>query len=293
ILIGNMIVNVAATTLITAILLNIFGNAGVGIAIPLMSFLLLIAGEITPKSIAVEYNYTAVKLFALPIQLILTFLSPLIFLFTIFSKFISKKELARSLDRKLNEVDFKTAISLGFSGGFISLPMRKSLTRILEMDDIEAADVMAPRAEIPMIDKDFDKREIIEAFKGGAEFVFVYDGSLDNVVGIIPREKLPNIIESFDKNELIEPVLFCAFSTPIKDVISSFRAEGAAYACVVGEHGEILGGITLKNIVDFLFIQPFRTQTGEMEKLAGFVVIPATMTIYEFNGYFKSSLKSE
>lgn len=293
VLVGNMIVNISATTLVTVLLLKLLGSKGLGVAIPLMSFILLIVGEITPKNIMVEYNYSAAKIFSYPLWIIFIILRPLIVVFGFLARLIRGKEFRKNWADELTEADFKAAVAMGFSGGFISRPVRESLTRIIEIEKITAAEVMIPRCEIPMVDKDFTLSEVVEAFRKGGEFVLVYDGVFDNVIGVIPREKLPMLIDCVNHDVVIEKVIFCAFSTPINELIKNFQLEGTTYAVVIGEHSELIGGISLRIMIDFFFIEPFRTKPSSFERISGFVIIPAKTSIDEFNRFFESSIEGK
>lgn len=293
ILVGNTIVNVAATTIVTAILISFLGDQALKIAIPLMSFVLLIFGEITPKNFAVNYNFVFAKAVAIPLSIILALLSPIRLVLRLVTGFFVEGTNGKSLQVTLNEADYKAAIGAGFSGGFISLPMRESLIRLLEIDRITAEEVMTARAQLVMLNFDAELKEIIEAFRKGAEFVFIYRDSLDNVIGVIPREKIPFMNKDAKIKDLVDEVCVAAFSTPVSELLREFQKKGTIYAVIIGEHSEIIGGVSLKDVANFFFTEPFESPQVDLHKPRGFTILPATMTLYEFNRFFGSDFASD
>ncbi len=290
ILVGNTITNVLATILLTSVAIDFFGEKALVFTIPTMTFILLIAGEITPKNLGVNYNMDFVRRFSSPLSGALTVLYPFRVIFSHLLKFFLRTEVAES--PTISEADFKAALKLGLTAGRLSRSEIQSLNRVLSFDRATAVEAMLPRANLKFIDIEKDDTELIDAAKQYFRFVVIYQGNVDNVVGIIPTKKLSAHKLGLPINRLIEKPAFVSFATPLGDFLDLFLKNRNQYVIVVGQHGEPIGALDFNQLMNFLVSSPFVTPGREIKRKGRYNLIPATMDIDEFNKFFSASIES-
>jgi len=184
ILIGNNVVNIAATALATSVALQMFASYAIGIAVGIMTFLILILGEITPKSLAVQYSDVLSLIVIRPIKLFTVILSPLIWALNGFTRVIIRL-VGKPEEETVTEQDIKTLVTMGAEVGAIHEKEKQMIHRIFKFDDISVEDVMTPRSEIKAIPENSTLEDISELLaESPCSRLPVYRKKLDNIVGI-------------------------------------------------------------------------------------------------------------
>ena len=249
ILIGNNIVNVGAAALATAITIKLIPGYAVGIATGIMTFLILIFGEIFPKSIATRNNILIARLVIFPVYWISILLAPII----VFLNFIPK--LTGKIHRKpqVTEAELLTFVEVVEEEGEINEEERKLIHNIFEFDDTNASEIMTPRADMFVIDVNSELR-LEDIVKSGFTRIPVIEGDVDHVVGIL------NIKDLFrhhatsdgetDVRELMCKPYFVPENKKLDKLLQQFKRRKQHMAIVVDEHGGVSGLITLEDALE-------------------------------------------
>lgn len=188
ILIGNNVVNLSTSSIMTILAADIFGNAAVGIATGVLTILILIFGEITPKTMAsLEADKIAMKS-AGNIYLLMTILTPVIWAVNKMSGCILRL-LHVDPNKKtdvMTEDELRTIVAVGHEKGVIETDEKNMINNVFDLDDSVAGDIMVPRVNMTFIDIDANYEELMEKFRKTRYTRFpVYQDSKDNVVGIV------------------------------------------------------------------------------------------------------------
>lgn len=256
ILVGNNVVNIGASALATSLAISVWGNAGVGIATGIMTILVLIFGEITPKSFAAkDSEKTALKV-AKPIYIITIVLSPIVSVLMFITNFIIKF-LGGNPEKQnsfITEEELKTIVDVSHEEGVLEGDEKKMIYNVFEFGDSQAKDVMTPRTDMIAVDIHSTYDEIIALFK---EEQFsrmpVYEDNTDNIVGILYIKDLfffEGNEEKFDLQELIRPPFFTYEFKGISELFAEMRAKRTPMAIVLDEYGGTAGIVTTEDLVE-------------------------------------------
>ena len=258
ILIGNNLVNVSASALATSIGIFLFGSLGIGIAVGVMTFLILLFGEILPKSYAV-HNKEKFSIFAAkPIYFLQRFQSPIIrFMSGIINKFMDYYGLTDKEKTLVTEEEVMSAVTIGTEDGEIDPEEKELIHNVFEFDDTEVKDVMIPRINMCCMDKSmtlFDVLKFID--KTSFSRIPVYEDVQDKIVGILYSKDLLKYVgknvDSFSLKMIVRPAIFVPETKKIDELLKEFKSEKVHIAMVVDEYGGITGLVTLEDILEEL-----------------------------------------
>lgn len=249
ILIGNNIVNVGAAALATAITIKLIPGYAVGIATGVMTFLILIFGEIFPKSIATRNNILIAHLVIFPLYWFSILFSPIV----VFLNFIPK--LTGKIHKKpgVTEEELMTFVEVVQEEGQIDEEERKLIHNIFEFDDTSSSEIMAPRADMFVIDVD-EELNLEEIVKSGFTRIPVIEGDIDHVVGILNIKDLlkhqATSDEEIDVRKLMREPYFVPENKKLDKLLQQFKRRKQHMAIVVDEHGGVSGLITLEDALE-------------------------------------------
>ncbi len=257
ILIGNNLVNVAASALATDIASKIFENNGVAIAIGVMTLTLLIFGEITPKTYA-KHNHSKIAYFVskalyIPYYIFL----PVTLVFVNLIRAIVKLS-GGDVDRGgpfITEEDIEFMIKLGNREGVLAEEKKEMITGIFEIGDIVVREIMVPRTDMIVVEKEDNYGEILRtAVRAGHSRIPVYSERMDNIEGLIYAKDLlkhhPEEEGEFDINAYLRPPYYVPETKKIGDLLKEFKMQRIHMAIVVDEYGGTAGLITLEDILE-------------------------------------------
>ncbi len=249
ILIGNNLVNIGASSLATALALDYFQDRAVGIVTGVMTFLILVFGEIFPKSIATRNNILISKIVILPIF----WLSILFFPLIKFLDFIPKLTGKIKRTPTVTEEELLTFVEVVEEEGEIKEEEKELIHNIFEFDDTNAYEIMTPRADMYVIDVD-DELRVDEIVKSGFSRIPVIRGDIDHVVGILNIKDLfmRHLIASapLDVRQLMQPPYFVPENKKLDSLLRQFKRRKSHLAIVVDEHGGVAGLITLEDVLE-------------------------------------------
>lgn len=262
-LIGNNIVNVALSSIITFIAIKLFGSAGVGIATFCATILLLVFGEISPKTIATHHPEAIAFFFCAFINFVQIILTPFVFLFTHISRFILK--LMGIDTRKKNisftEEEIKTFIDVSSEAGIIENNEKTMMRQVFKFSDLEAKDIMIPRKEIKALHESASYSEIIEFSQKHQLSRFpIYREDIDDIIGVLYLKDLLFISsqnnfseEEFSVSKVMRPPLFILETKKMSSIQQMLRENRQSIAIVIDEYSGTDGVLTTDDITFEIF----------------------------------------
>jgi CBS domain containing-hemolysin-like protein len=249
ILIGNNFVNVGASAIATAITIKLAASHAVGITTGIMTFLILIFGEIFPKSIATRNNVLIARFVIFPLYWLSIIFTPLI----LFLNFIPK--LTGKIHKKpiVTEEELMTFVEVVEEEGGIEEEEKELIENIFEFDDTNASEIMTPRADMFVIEGS-ETLNLEEIVRSGYTRIPVIDGNIDNVVGILNVKDLlkhqARSDEAADVLKIMREAYFVPENKKLDSLLKQFKKRKQHMAIVVDEHGGVSGLITLEDALE-------------------------------------------
>ncbi|MBT4191763.1 MAG: HlyC/CorC family transporter [Candidatus Diapherotrites archaeon] len=253
ILVMNNVVNIGAASLAAVVVLELFpGNLAVALSTFIMTILVLIFGEITPKSYATKHSVQMALSISGPMSVLVTILTPI----TWFLDKLTHVLVGAQSKEALTEEEVKMVVSLGHEEGAIDEEEKEIIQNVFRLDDVSVEEVMTPRVEMIAIEKKQTLKQLKKFLKETPySKIPVYDGDEDNIVGIFSvRKALDYIGRKLDVkiSSLLDEPFFVPRSKKIGDLLREFQEKKVHIAIVVGDHGGVLGVITLEDILEEL-----------------------------------------
>ncbi len=293
ILIGNNFVNILAAALTTILCLRLFGDSGVLIGSIILTMIVLIFAEVTPKTFAANYSEKV----ALPSSLILKFLQkllyPLVWIVNFFSNSILKLLGVKEKDSEEDLSPEELKSILENSGDLIPSRYQEMLLSVLELDKISIDEVMIPKNEILGIDLSKDIEEIGDFLKDSKkEFFPIFDQNLDEIKGIINLYGINSFLSSQkrDTESLLqnsEEVYFALENTSLNIQLNNFQKDKKKVAVVLDEYGTVKGMVDIKDILEEIvgeLSDPHeKVKIDIKEQKDGSYLIDASISVREVN----------
>jgi CBS domain containing-hemolysin-like protein len=263
VLIGNNLVNVGASALATSIAINMFQNYAVGLTTGIMTFLILVFGEVLPKSIAIQNNILIARIVIYPIYLLSIFFYPVV----IFLNFLTKITGRIKKTPTVTEEELMTFVEVVEEEGEIKEEEKELIHKIFEFDDTNASEIMTPRADMFVIDADGELR-LEDVVNSGYTRIPVIQDTVDNVIGIINiKDLFLHRIRSDTKvnvREIMTKPYFVPENKKLDKLLHQFKERKHHIAIVVDEHGGVSGLITLEDALEEIFGE-IRDETDKEE----------------------------
>ena len=254
ILIGNNIVNIAMTSIATMLFVNLMGSYGATVATAVITVVVLIFGEITPKSIAKEKPESFAMLSAPMLKKLMTLMTPINFLFTKWKLFISKLLKLNNAD-VITEDEIKTMVEEAETAGTIERKHSELIQNAIGFFDLTAEDVMTPRPEICAADVRCSNEELAKIFvKTGFSRLPVYEEDIDRITGVINQKDFYNYVMGTEKSvaDGVVPVVFVSTVMKISDLLRKMQHLKTHMAIVTDEYGGTEGLVTMEDIIEEL-----------------------------------------
>lgn len=269
ILIGNNIVNISASSLVTTFTIKVFGNYAVGIATGVLTVLVLMLGEILPKTVA---NLCAEKLalaYSFFILKLIWLLTPIVFLVDKLSQFLMK---LLGIDTSktgsgMTETELKTYVDVSHEEGVIESDEREMILNVFDLNDSLARDIMIPRIDMTMVDVETGYRSLQAVFK---ETMFsripVYEGEKDNIIGIVTlKDFFSNGRTDFSLRSIMREAYYTFETKKTDELLNEMRESSNSIAIVLDEYGACAGLITMEDLLEEI-VGEIRDEYDEEEK---------------------------
>ena len=260
-LLGNNVVNILASALATVVLVRMFGDSGALIATAVMTVLVLIFSEVMPKTYAIAYP-DRVALAAAPIiRVLVAVFGPIVMTIEVIVKSVLRV-FGVDIDNAQNVLsahdELRGAIDLHLKEGTVVKEDRDMLGGILDLQELEVADIMVHRTKMTMIDGDEDAKEIVgKVLKSGHTRIPVWKEIPDNIIGVLHAKDLFISLQKHDGDaarvvieDILTPPWFVPDTRAIPDLLNAFLRRKSHFAIVVDEYGEVQGLITLEDIIE-------------------------------------------
>ena len=254
ILIGNNLVNILVASIGTLLFVEIWGDIGATISTVVVTIVVLIFGEITPKSIAKDFPEKFAMFSAPLINILIYVLTPVNFLFTQWKKMISKLFQTKE-DEKMSQEELLLLLEDVQQEGSINEDEGVLLKNAVEFSDLEAQDLLTHRVDLEAVDIDATKDEIAELFTASHfSRLLVYEESIDKIIGVIHRKDfyVGNGITSKEIKDIITTPLFVMPAEKISRLLKLLQANKSHIAVVIDEYGGTLGIVTMEDILEEL-----------------------------------------
>ncbi len=301
ILIGNNIVNIGAASLATVVFTEMFGNSGVGIATGVMTFLILVFGEITPKTFANQNAERISLLMARPVEILSVLLSPLVALFEFISRGMSRL-LGSKKEAALSEEELKTMVTMGYEEGILDREAAEMMHNVLEFEGTRVVEIMTPKIEVEMVDGNDTLADVIDfVVKTPFSRYPVYSGNRDTIIGILDVDDVLRYMKDnrldIRVKDVCRPAYFVPETKEIDDLLSEFEGKDVPMAIVVDEYGHVSGLVTMEDILEEIVGDIFdksRRKSKYIRRISDRVVIvDAKATIEEINRTLNLGLKQK
>ena len=254
ILVGNNIVNIAMSSLATVFFMQLYPKYGATIATAVITVVVLVFGEISPKSIAKEKAEDFAMFSAPFISLIMFILTPINWIFALWKKLLAKIFNVDGV-RPITEDELLTIVEEAETEGGIDEGQSELIQNAIEFNELEAWDVLTPRVEIEAIEVDEDKEDIAKLFlETGFSRLPVYEDDMDNIVGVLNQKDFHNYIKGTDLpvSAYVKPVIFVAGSMKISQLLKRLQTAKTHIAIIVDEYGGTSGLVTMEDIIEEL-----------------------------------------
>lgn len=254
ILIGNNIVNIASASLATTVFTFYFGSMGVTLSTVVMTVVVLIFGEISPKSLAKE-SPEAFAMFSAPaIRFLMIVFSPLVWFFSQWKKLLNKLFKTRG-DDAFSEEELITIVEEAEQGGAFDEHESELIRSAIEFNDLEAGEILTSRVNMVAVEKTAQIEDVKDVFRSsGYSRIPVYEDNIDNIVGVLHEKDFYDMLYRGKSNitGVVKPVIWVSPGTEISDLLRRLQKEKMHMAVVVDEFGGTMGIVTMEDIIEEL-----------------------------------------
>ncbi|MBR0099938.1 MAG: HlyC/CorC family transporter [Treponema sp.] len=259
-LVGNEIVNVALSVTLTAIFLRLFGSDGLPIATFIATVLLLIFGDITPKSVTTSHPETCAFALSGFVKIFFYILRPFVVFFTFISRVIlrifgiSTKKKAVSF----TEDEIKTLIDVGGEEGVLEAGEKKMMSRVFKFTDLNATDIMIPRLKVICIDPGMSYRDVVQLSERTrlSKFPVYENDDIDNIIGVLYVKDMlffTEVRDEFSVRRVMRPPLFIPGTTKMSSIQELLHENHQSFAIVIDEYSGTDGILTIEDIEQEIF----------------------------------------
>ena len=254
ILIGNNIVNLSASALSTTLTLKVFGSSLVGVATGILTFLILVFGEITPKNVASKNAEDMALKYIGIISVLVIILTPAIYIVNKVAGIVISLFIKNNDDNNMvTEDELRAMVEVSHEDGVIEKEEKKMIVNVVDFGDTVAGDIMLPRVDMVMVSVESSYGEILKIFREEKYTrIPVYEESPDNVIGILNVKDFLLIEnkENFSVKEHLREPLYTYEYKKTSSLMVDMRKTGANIVIVLDEYGTTVGLITLEDMLE-------------------------------------------
>ena len=256
VLILNNIVNIAASSIATIFTQRLVDNIYVSIGVGIFTFILIIFGEIIPKTIASMHSESIALHYARPIRFLMILFTPLIFILNLISTIFLKifRVKVNLTSKKITEGELRTIMDVTEEEGLLESEEVDIINNVFDFGDLKAKDIMIPKVDIVMVSIDTTYEEFLDIVKANKfTRMPVYKDSSDNIVGIVNiKDLIVNHIsgEEFDISEMMRDPFYTIATKEINDLLFEMKEDESGMCIVLDEYGQVDGMITLEDILE-------------------------------------------
>ena len=255
ILVGNNIVNISASALVTALAIGIWGRNSIGIATGILTLLVLIFGEISPKTVASKYPETISMAYSGIISVLMKLLTPVIFIINMISLGLMKlfRIDVNKTNISLSTSEIRTIVNASHKNGELESDAHKVINNMFDFREAQAKDIMIPRIDMTFVSVECTYDELLEIYeKDKFTRLPVYQNDTNDVVGIINMKDLLLVrdTDSFDIRAIMREPFFTYEHKNTAELFIKMRDESISMTIVLDEYGDTAGLITLEDLLE-------------------------------------------
>ncbi|MDE5823355.1 MAG: hemolysin family protein, partial [Lachnospiraceae bacterium] len=254
ILIGNNVVNISASSLMTSLVIRLWGNTAVGVGTGVLTLFVLIFGEIVPKTWAMCNNEKLSLAYARVIYFLMQVLTPIIFIIDKISGiFLGMLHIDQSSRVMMTETELKTYVDVSHEDGVIEQEEKKLIYNVFDFGDSVAKDIMIPRIDMTTIDVNANYEELLGLFRESMySRIPVYENEVDNIIGIVIVKDflLVENRETFKIHDILREGYYTYEYKKTADLLLEMRLLTTNVALVLNEYGATVGMITVEDLLE-------------------------------------------
>ena len=258
ILIGNNIVNITASSLTTVFVTDTFGSAAIGIGTGILTLIVLIIGEIIPKTLAQRYSLKVSLLYVDIIQFLMIVLTPVIYIVNKISNFMFwlMRIDRNGTGQKITEDELISMVNVSEEEGIIEDKEKEMITNVVDFGDSIARDVMIPRADMTIVSADTGYEELLNLYmEVPYTRIPIYEESRDNIIGILHVKdlffyKATHDINNFNVRNIMRKPLYVYEYQKTNNLLHSMKSDSNAMAIVLDEYGICIGLVTIEDLIE-------------------------------------------
>lgn len=253
IVILNNIFNIVGSIVIGSLAASVLGDAWLGLFSSVLTFLIIVCGEIVPKTIGERYSEPIALFVAIPVQFLTVIFTPLVWLMEqITSPFTQRRKLPTT-----NEAEIRFLTTIGYKEGVIEDDEAEMIQRVFQLNDLTAAELMTPRVIVTFLDGNYTLAESQDNIIASEHTrILVIEESIDRVIGYcLKDELLTAIIKGREKqqiNQLLRPVHYVPETIKADKLLKTFQANREHLMVVLDEYGGVAGVVTLEDVLEVL-----------------------------------------
>ncbi len=303
VLIGNNIVNLSASSVATTFAIRTWGNRAVGIMTGILTFVILICGEIIPKTWAMQRAESITLMYSGIIRMLMTLLTPVILVIDNLSNWILRF-LHISSDGNnfsITEKELKTYVDVSHEGGVIESEERELIYNVFDFGDMVAKDIMIPRIQMTTVPIDASYQELLSTFQASMfTRIPVYEGDPDHIIGVVNIKDfiLVKDKEKFHLKKILREAYYTYEYKRVSDLLMEIREKSLSIAFVLSEYGVTVGMITLEDMIEELVGEIRDEYDADEEELIqqledGLYLVEGSMKLNDINDALDIELDSE
>ena len=258
ILVGNNIVNISASALATTFCTNMFGSKYIGISTGILTFLVLIFGEISPKTLATQYALQLSMVVVYPISWLMVVLTPVIFVLNLLTGLIFKIFHVDPSAKKesITEAELRTIVNVSHEEGVIEPEEKFMISNVVDFGDALSKDIMIPRADVVSADVNSTYQELVDLFKSETYTrIPIYEDTKENIIGILNIKDLffyreMRDIKQFHLRTILRKPLFVYEYQKTSHIFAKMKTSADSMAIVLDEYGQASGIITMEDLIE-------------------------------------------
>ena len=303
VLIGNNIVNLSASSVATTLAIKIWGSYTVGIVTGILTFVVLIFGEIIPKTWAMQRSEKITLSYSGVIRLLMTVLTPVIFIVDKLSDWILRFLHISSEGNtfSITEKELKTYVDVSHEGGVIESEERELIYNVFDFGDTVAKDIMIPRIQMTTVPIDATYQELLSTFQGSMfTRIPVYDDDPDHIIGVVNIKDfiLVKDKEKFQLKKILREAYYTYEYKSVSDLLMEIREKSLSIAFVLSEYGATVGMITMEDMIEELVGEIRDEYDADEEELIqeldnGQYLVEAQVKLDDLNDALDIELNSE
>ena len=254
ILVGNNVVNLYSASIATAAAIAMFGEKGSAIATAITTVLVLIFGEILPKSFAKDHSETFSLAVAAPLSFIRTILTPVVWIFIQIKRLFTGRNSGMNLQPSVTEDELKTIIDTVEEEGVLSEQETDIIQSAIDFDNTTVQEILVPRVDMVAVEMNTPTEDILSTcLDNGYSRIPVYQNSIDNIVGVLHAKDLLNCLaknKPIVVSELMRDVMFVYRTKRINSLLADFRRTKQHIAIVTDDYGGTMGIVTMEDLLE-------------------------------------------